>query len=201
MGDRFPGIDDLAAPCGDDEISPLFFPQGHQTIDLVLRAFPFELLLNTVDLFLFETGLDPRTGGAYVNEFLETNVRGIFSCGNVLHVNDYVDEVSNEGEIAARGAKNHIKGSPVGKKKEIALVGNKTIGQIVPQAISGQQPVTLCIRVKRPMEKLTLRIGAIFEKKIAYARPSEMIQIRLSKKILSELEPSTARLKVSCEER
>ena len=145
--------------------------------------------------------LDPRTGGAYVNELLETNVPGIFSCGNVLHVNDYVDDVSNEGEIAARGAKRRIKGRPVGKKKKIALVGNKTIGQIVPQAISGQRPVTLCIRVKRPMEKLKLRIGDIFEKKIAYARPSEMIQIRLSKKILSELEPSTARLKVSCEER
>ena len=71
----------------------------------------------------------------------------------------------------------------------------------MPQAISGQRPVTLCIRVKRPMEKLTLRIGDIFEKKIPYARPSEMIQIRLPKKIFSDLEPSTARLKVSCEER
>ena len=145
--------------------------------------------------------LDPQTGGAYVNELLETDVPGIFSCGNVLHVNDYVDEVSNEGEIAARGAHNRIKGRPAGKKKKIAFVGNKAIGQIVPQAISGQRPVTLCIRVKRPMEKLTLRIGDIFEKKIPYARPSEMIQIRLPKKILSELEPSTVRLKVSCEER
>jgi thioredoxin reductase len=145
--------------------------------------------------------LDPRTGGAYVNELLETCVPGIFSCGNVLHVNDYVDEVSNEGEIAARGAKSRIKGRPVGKKKEITLVGDKTIGQIVPQAISGQRPVTLCIRVNRPMEKLMLRIGDIFKKRIPYARPSEMIQIRLPKKILSELKPSTVRLKVSCEER
>jgi hypothetical protein len=145
--------------------------------------------------------LDPRTGGAYVNELLETSVPGIFSCGNVLHVSDYVDEVSNEGEIAARGAQTRIKGRPAGKKKKIAFVGNKGIGQIVPQAISGQRPATLCIRVKRPMEKLTLRIGDIFEKKIPYARPSEMIQIRLSKKSFSELEPSTARLKVSCEER
>jgi thioredoxin reductase len=145
--------------------------------------------------------LDPRTGGAYVNELLETNVPGIFSCGNVLHVNDYVDEVSNEGEIAARGATSRIKGRPVGKKRKIGLVGDKTIGQIVPQAISGQRPVRICIRVKRPMEKLRLRIGDIFERKIRYARPSEMIQIRLPKKIFSELEPSTARLKVSCEER
>jgi hypothetical protein len=112
-----------------------------------------------------------------------------------------VDEVSNEGEIAARGATSRIKGRPVGKKRKIGLVGDKTIGQIVPQAISGQRPVRICIRVKRPMEKLRLRIGDIFERKIRYARPSEMIQIRLPKKIFSELEPSTARLKVSCEER
>jgi thioredoxin reductase len=145
--------------------------------------------------------LDPSTGGPYVNEFLETRVPGIFSCGNVLHVNDYVDAVSTEGEIAARGAQSRIKGKPAGAKKMIALVGDQTIGQIVPQAISGQQPVTLFIRVKCPMERLTLQIGDIFEKKIPYARPSEMIRIRLPKKIFSEMEPSTARLKVSCEER
>lgn len=144
--------------------------------------------------------LDPGTGGAYVDELLETSVRGIFSCGNVLHVNDYVDEVSNEGEIAARGAQSRIKGKPVGKKKKIALIGNKTIAQIVPQTISGQRSVALSIRVKRPMEKLTLRIGDIFKKRIPYARPSEMIQIRLPKKIFNEMDPSTARLKVNCEE-
>jgi thioredoxin reductase len=145
--------------------------------------------------------LDPRTGGAYVDELLETSVPGIFSCGNVLHVNDYVDEVSNEGEIAARSAQSRIKGRPVGQKKKIALIGNETIGQIVPQAISGQRPVTLYIRVKHPMEKLTLRIGDIFKKRIPYVRPSEMVRIEFAKKIFSEMEPSTDRLKVSCEER
>jgi thioredoxin reductase len=76
--------------------------------------------------------LDPLTGGAYVNEFLETDVPGIFSCGNVLHVNDYVDEVSTEGEIAARGARHRIKGKLSDEKKLIAIEGDETIGQIVP---------------------------------------------------------------------
>jgi thioredoxin reductase len=145
--------------------------------------------------------LDPLTGGAYVNEFLETGVPGIFSCGNVLHVNDYVDEVSTEGEIAARGARHRIKGKIAGEKNLIAIVGDKSIGQIVPQAISGQRPVTFYIRVKRPMEKLTLRIGDIFEKKFAYARPGEMIRARLPKKLFDELKPTVTRLNVSCEER
>jgi thioredoxin reductase len=145
--------------------------------------------------------LDPLTGGAYVNEFLETDVPGIFSCGNVLHVNDYVDEVSTEGEIAARGAQHRIKGKLSDEKKLIAIDGDKTIGQIVPQAISGQRPVTFYIRVKRPMEKLTLRIGDIFDKKFAYARPSEMMRVRLPKKLFAEMKPTVTRLNVSCEER
>jgi len=145
--------------------------------------------------------LDPRTGGAYVNEFLETDVPGIFSCGNVLHVNDYVDEVSTEGEIAARGAQHRIKGKLSDEKNLIAIVGDETIGQIVPQAINGQRPVTFYIRVKHPMQKLTLRIGDIFEKKFAYARPSEMMRVRLPKKVFAEMKPAETRLNVSCEER
>lgn len=144
--------------------------------------------------------LDPRTGGAYVNEVLETRVPGIFSCGNVLHVNDYVDEVSNQGEIAARGAFYRIKNRMPAREMRISIDGDQTVGQVVPQTISGELPVTFYIRVKRPMQKMTLRIGEIFEKKIPYARPSEMIQVRLSKKSFSQMEPSTTRLKVSCED-
>jgi thioredoxin reductase len=145
--------------------------------------------------------MDPSTGGAYVNEFLETDMPGIFSCGNVLHVNDYVDEVSTEGEIAAQGARDRIKGKLSARKNLITIVGDETIGQVVPQAINGKQPATFYIRVKRPMEKLILRIGDIFEKKFAYARPGEMIRIRLPKKIFAEMKPAVTRLNVSCEER
>ena len=145
--------------------------------------------------------MDPQTGGASVSEFLETDVPGIFSCGNVLHVNDYVDEVSAEGEIAAQGARHRIRGKSAGEENLIAVVGDDSIGQIVPQAISGRRPVTFYIRVKRPMEKLFLRIGDIFERKFAYARPGEMMRVRLPKKVFAELKSSVTRLNVSCEER
>ena len=48
--------------------------------------------------------LDPATGGPPVGNLLETAQEGFFACGNVLHVNDLVDEVSLEGELAADGA-------------------------------------------------------------------------------------------------
>jgi hypothetical protein len=82
----------------------------------------------------------------------------------------------------------------------IAIAGDETIGQIVPQAINGQQPVTFYIRVKRPMEKLTLRIGDVFEKKFTYARPGEMLRVSLPKKVFAEMKPALTRLNVSCEE-
>jgi thioredoxin reductase len=145
--------------------------------------------------------LDPSTGGPYVDEFLETRVPGIFSCGNVLHVNDYVDEVSAEGEIAAQGAQVFIKGKFAGAKNLVAIAGDETIGQVVPQTISGQRPVTFYIRVKHPMKKLTLRIGDIFEKKISYARPGEMIRVRLPHKVFSDVQSLKTSLKVSCEKR
>ena len=180
---------------------------GWHPVDGTEKLIACDTLLLSVGLIpenelskLAGVSLDPQTGGAYVNEVLETRVPGIFSCGNVLHVNDYVDEVSNQGEIAARGAFYRIKNRMPAREMRISIAGDQTVGQVVPQTISGELPVTFYIRVKRPMQKMTLRIGEIFEKKIPYARPSEMIQIRLSKKIFSQMEPSTTRLKVSCED-
>ena len=144
--------------------------------------------------------LDPWTAGPRVTEFLETNIQGIFSCGNVLHVNDYVDAVSTEGEIAAQGAHYRISDRMPKASNLISLDGDESIGQIVPQTISGKRPVTLYMRVKHPMQKMTLRIGDIFTKRYPYARPSEIIRVRLPEKIIAEMKPSATRLNVSCKE-
>ncbi|MCK4791785.1 MAG: FAD-dependent oxidoreductase [Desulfobacteraceae bacterium] len=144
--------------------------------------------------------IDSRTGGPFVNDFLETNVKGIFSCGNVLHVNDVVDNVSSEGEIAAHGAFSRITDKMPKRKKMISLKGDVSIGQIVPQAISGDRDTTLYIRMKKPMKKLKLRISDFFEKKYPYARPSEMIYVKIPKKAFSGMRPGKKSLKVLCEE-
>src|SRR6056297_1941167 len=57
-----------------------------------------------------EVVLDNRTGGPIVNEGRETNIDGIFACGNVLHVHDLVDWVTQEAEIAGNWAAKNIKG-------------------------------------------------------------------------------------------
>ena len=54
--------------------------------------------------------IDGRTSGAVVNEVMETNIEGIFACGNVLHVHDLVDFVSAEARKAGAAAAKYIKG-------------------------------------------------------------------------------------------
>ena len=48
--------------------------------------------------------MSPITSGAVVNESLETNIEGVFACGNVLHVHDLVDFVSEEAAMAGKSA-------------------------------------------------------------------------------------------------
>ena len=53
--------------------------------------------------------MNPVTNGPIVNESLETNIEGVFACGNVLHVHDLVDFVSEEAKVAGRNAAKYIK--------------------------------------------------------------------------------------------
>jgi len=142
--------------------------------------------------------IDPQTGGAYVNEMLETNIEGIFSCGNVLHVNDIADAVSDEGDFAAVGAHHRIRGKSAGPAT-ISVKGDESIGQVIPQRISGQLDTIISVRVKKPMNAMTLRVGDVFKKKFPYARPSEMIWVKVNRKIFAELGSGVKELRVSCE--
>jgi NADPH-dependent 2,4-dienoyl-CoA reductase/sulfur reductase-like enzyme len=172
------------------------------------RYFDCDTLLLSVGLIpenelsrMAGVSIDSRTGGPFVNNFLETNIKGIFSCGNVLHVNDVVDNVSNEGETAALGAWFRITGKMPKLGKMISLEGDDTIGQIVPQAVSGDRETTLYIRVKTPMNRMKIGIEDVHKKQYAYARPSEMIHMKIPKKVFTEMEPGVNKLRVYCEER
>ncbi len=58
--------------------------------------------------------LDPRSNGVLVDEHLQTNVPGVFACGNAKKVLDLADYVSREGELAGRNAARLLKGEPMG---------------------------------------------------------------------------------------
>jgi pyruvate/2-oxoglutarate dehydrogenase complex dihydrolipoamide dehydrogenase (E3) component len=78
--------------------------------------------------------LDPRTKGPIVNQNRETSVPGIFACGNVLHVHDLVDYVSEEAEIAALGAVAFIQG-PASDAAWADTASGEGITYVVPQRV------------------------------------------------------------------
>ena len=126
--------------------------------------------------------LDPVTGGAVVDQNRQTTSKGIFACGNVLHVHDLVDFVSEEAEIAGKSAAKYIKG----ECSESLCVKLKTDGRIrytVPQTITGNDDVTVYFRVSDVFRNVKINVkcgeNIIFSKKKPKVAPGEMESIVL----------------------
>jgi NADPH-dependent 2,4-dienoyl-CoA reductase/sulfur reductase-like enzyme len=145
--------------------------------------------------------LDPITGGPLVNEMMETNVSGIFAAGNVVHVNDLVDNVTLEGEIAGQGAAEYVTGKVLPTKRKINLKAGENIRYIVPHSIGAEREVTLRMRVKEPQEGVRLKIGDVLTKSLRVVKPSEIVSIRLSTEQLGKIAEQATDLVVSCEKR
>ena len=80
--------------------------------------------------------LSPVTNGPVVNESLETNIPGVFACGNVLHVHDLVDYVSEEAAKAGQTAAKYVMGERAANGgREIALNAESGVRYTVPATI------------------------------------------------------------------
>ena len=123
--------------------------------------------------------LDNRTKGAVVDENYQTGVPGIFAAGNVLHVHDLVDFVSQEAERLADGVAAYLKDGEL-PKCDITVEPDAAIGHVIPQKVSGQQDFGLSMRVRKPLKKcwVTVKQGDVELKtvKLPKANPAEMIQ-------------------------
>lgn len=132
--------------------------------------------------------LDKNTGGPIVDESMETEVEGIFACGNVLHVHDLVDYVTEESSHAGRSAAKYIKGK-VGRKRDyIDLVAGEGIGSIVPQRLNKEnldKPLELFLRVRDIYEdskilvKLDGREIKTFKRKFMIPSQIEKLKLKL----------------------
>ena len=133
--------------------------------------------------------MNPVTSGPNVNESFETNIEGVFACGNVLHVHDLVDFVSEEAAIAGKNAAIFVKEENAEKTagQIIRLNPSEGIKYIVPETID----------ITRMGEKLTLRFRVdnvykdsyisvyfdeerILHRKTRIAVPGQMEKISLS---------------------
>ena len=134
--------------------------------------------------------LDRVTNGAAVDGGRETEIPGIFACGNVLHVHDLVDFVSEEAVIAGKSAVKHIKGERE-KNTSVAISTDGKIRYTVPQNITEIEDTTVYFRVSDVYrdKKITVKEGEriILEKKKQKLAPGEMESVKLSAKMLSEI--------------
>ena len=138
--------------------------------------------------------MEPVTSGPIVNESLETSVEGVFACGNVLHVHDLVDFVSEEASAAGRNAAAYVKaGGTLGEKsREIPITATCGVRYTVPKKIS----------VNRMADEqiVRFRVGAVYKgcyisaylnderiihRKRQIMAPGEMEEIKLKKEQLS----------------
>lgn len=129
------------------------------------------------------------TGGAFVDEYLQTNLKGIFSCGNVLHVHDIVDNVTKEAERAGENAAKYVL-EELTHSKTSNLKNGYGIRYVSPQSYyEGDGIVNVNFRVSKIFENAKIVVKnngkeiRKIEKRILL--PAEMETVVLAKKDLS----------------
>lgn len=174
----------------------------------------------TCDTLLLSCGLLPEnelsrsagvelsniTSGPVVNDSLETSVDGIFACGNVLHVHDLVDYVSQEATAAGKNAAKYIKNGKNNTAKVVEILPESGVRYTVPKYIRPtEMEDTLTVR---------FRVGAVYKnhsivtyyddtvinkRKRPVMAPGEMEQVVLVKSKLAEF-PDLSKIRITLEE-
>lgn len=148
------------------------------TLLLSVGLIPSNPLLNQL-----QTKFDAKTKGPVVDSNYQTSTKGIFACGNSLHVHDLVDYVSEEGKLAGIKAAKYIK-NLLSEEEKIDLLPGNGLNYLLPSTFyvnSGE--VILKFRVKKPYGKSQIIIKNDNEviKKInkLYLLPAEMQTITI----------------------
>lgn len=147
--------------------------------------------------------IDPRTKGPVCNAQLMTDVDGVFSCGNALHVNDLVDYVSESGEIAGENAAKYVKR----ERREIQINATNALLYAVPERLdlnADNSETIIYFRSREILDKCTFTITAdgneIFRKKYPFLRPPEMEKLVIDFNIFGLTETSEIKLDIEVNE-
>ena len=181
-------------------------------VDENLKPVPGTEEFYSCDTLLLSVGLIPEnelstgagvalsrvTNGPVVNESLETNVPGIFACGNVLHVHDLVDYVSEEAAAAGRAAAVYLQQGEQREDKAIHINASGGVRYTVPSVIRpAHMPETLTVRFRVDNIYKNRFVSVYFEdtrvqhRKKTVLAPGEMEQIVLKRADLENAEFET----------
>ena len=140
-------------------------------------------------------GLSSVTNGPLVNDRLETDAEGIFACGNVLHVHDLVDFVSEEAGRAGRNAAKYVQGISGSKPERIVkVVSGNGVRYTVPVSIdvaNADEDIHIRFRVSGVYRNVVMRLvcgGKVFaRRKRPIVVPGEMEDLLLKRDMLAEI--------------
>ena len=168
------------------------------------REIPCDTLITSVGLVpeneLSKTAgveLDAITGGAVVNQRLQTSVAGIFACGNVLQVHDLVDNVSEESQRAGRSAVLYVQNKLPQTLRSIRVVPSPGIRYVVPQRIDVTEQAEAVKLFMRPTDvfkcaSVELRTGNREEPLARFRRsrltPGEMVVLTVRGSVVAAVE-------------
>ncbi len=136
--------------------------------------------------------LSPVTNGAVVDESLETSVPGVFACGNVLHVHDLVDFVSQEAALAGASAARYLNRAGKNRGPAVRLAVGKGVRYTVPSSVHPQEmdpEITVRFRVDNVYRNATVLVRTdegetLSRKKRMILAPGEMEEARLKREDL-----------------
>lgn len=131
--------------------------------------------------------LDTKTKGPVCDHRFMTEVEGVFSCGNALHVNDLVDYVSESGELSGMAAAEYAEKMGSTKRREVSLNTDASLQYLVPQKLAlseGLDKVIFYFRSREVLKQGTLVFlvdgKEVFHRKYRNLKPPEMERLELN---------------------
>ncbi len=139
----------------DEDLEPIEGTEKEIEVDLLLLS----VGLVPENDFFKEVGvsLDGRTQGAVVDEWFQTDVPGVFGCGNAVHIEDLVDWVTMDGYRAGEGAVAYAANGGL-PSAGVKVVAGENVDYVIPQKISGEEEFRFSLRVEEPMENVEVSI-------------------------------------------
>ncbi len=141
--------------------------------------------------------IDPRTKGPIVFEDMQTNMPGVFACGNVVHVHDLVDFVTMESMVAGKGAAQYVQNPRNEVGEYFTLENGEGVSYTVPQYIKKDTSLkddkkNVLFRVKKVYKECEITVKSGEEKiakfKRSHAAPGEMEKITLTGEMLKSVD-------------
>ena len=130
--------------------------------------------------------INPITNGPAVNQYMQTSAPSVFACGNVVHVNDLVDNVSEESARAGKYAAQYAMGKLNAEQKVVTCITGRNVRYLCPQTVDATQvdgKVSVYFRVLQPElnVKLVARCGdeVIYSHKEYRVNPGEMNHVNI----------------------